>query len=550
MNDNVQILLNETWEQMKPVLMKEQTRIEELGKLSSLQAGIHDYIRVGYRKGKLDWADGKMFFEIFRPFDWSDSAYTWDTAIDITELTDELITQEWLPAFKQELEHLFYSNVHGPKYFDYHLELVLHFERPTGSDNLQWEERWIHEPKLSELQEALHVFIRDKVKSDPPVYPKEKDLFHFSRRLLNPEVFRGDLATLKELCEQLDHKLKPLPNLYEDWIRHSGLAFRFWADDILLPQYYDTGGLFNRTLTLKPDEARPAIEPADLDKLVYGALRIGMMDSGDRRQYLEYAVQLGSEQANSYLQQGSGTIESQRRTAHMHGQANDILHTIQIKLLTDTEESYTEALTYLCDLLRQGFPVEYSLKLSGSKSKQLLPVKGLAKSSLHRFFVGALQYPALHPLLAEYAQLAMKEFAWYGDVESGEKSVMPGTYAVLGLALHNKEYFPLLQQYMKLVDTEHQLAHNSFTEAFISTYQLDEQLLPVLISILFGSGESARPVKGLADHFDSPELAKLLAGHLEALEDYRRDLLLYLIFGSQSKQNRFLKQVGLLPTSR
>ncbi|MEK3788392.1 DUF6138 family protein [Paenibacillus sp. FSL K6-1230] len=545
MNDNVQILLNETWEHMKPVLMKEQARIEELGKLSSLQAGIHDYIRVGYRKGKFNWADGKMFFEISRPFDWSDSAYTWDTAIDITELTDELITQQWLPAFKQELERLFYDNVHGPKYFDYHLELVLHFERPTGSDSLQWTERWIHEPKLSELQKALHTFIRDKVQSAPPIYPKEKDLFHFSRQLVNPEVFPDDLATLKELCEHLDHKLKPIPKLYEDWVRHSGLAFRFWADDRLLPQYYDAGGLFNRTLTLKPDEARPAIEPSQLDKLVYGALRIGMTDSGDRRQYLEYAVQLGSEQAHSYLQQGSGTIESQRRTAHIQGQANDILHTIQIKLLTDTEESYADALTYLCDLLRQGFPVEYSLKLGGSKSKLLLPVKGLAKSPLHRFFVGALQYPALHPLLSEYAQLAMKEFAWYGDVESGEKSVMPGSYAVLGLALHSKAYFPLLQHYMELVDTEHQLAHNAFAEAFISTYQLDEQLLPVLISILLGSGESARPVKGLADQFDSPELAQLLADHLKALEDYQRDLVLYLIFGSQSKQNRFLKQVGL-----
>lgn len=39
MNDNVQILLNETWEHMKPVLMKEQARIEEPGEAQFTAGG-------------------------------------------------------------------------------------------------------------------------------------------------------------------------------------------------------------------------------------------------------------------------------------------------------------------------------------------------------------------------------------------------------------------------------------------------------------------------------------------------------------------------------
>lgn len=49
-----------------------------------------------------------------------------------------------------------------------------------------------------------------------------------------------------------------------------------------------------------------------------------------------------------------------------------------------------------------------------------------------------------HPLLAEYAEAVMEEVKWYNDVESGEKSAMPGTYAVMGLGLKGTGYFPLV----------------------------------------------------------------------------------------------------------
>lgn len=87
---------------------------------------------------------------------------------------------------------------------------------------------------------------------------------------------------------------------------------------------------------------------------------------------------------------------------------------IEIRILYEEDFAYGEALDYIIGLLRQGFPNRYALKLK-SGQKKFLPVKNLAKSGLHQFFANALDYPALFPKLAVYAETAM-----------------PGTYAVMG----------------------------------------------------------------------------------------------------------------------
>ena len=42
-------------------------------------------------------------------------------------------------------------------------------------------------------------------------------------------------------------------------------------------------------------------------------------------------------------------------------------------------------------------------------------------------------FSELYDKLANYAKVVMKEFEWYQDVEEGEKSLLPGSYAVFGL---------------------------------------------------------------------------------------------------------------------
>ncbi|WP_017811984.1 DUF6138 family protein [Paenibacillus shenyangensis] len=545
MDATIELLLEETWEQLESLSEREQKRISEFGQRSTLQAGIHDYIRIGYRKGKNNWTSGQMFIEIERPFSWSDSAYPWDTEVDIEAITDEMLIQEWLPALRKRLEPVFYEDQLGSQYYDYKLEVSLYIERALVEDTLQHTEYWTNESKREALRLAMETFIRDKVESPPPLYPKELDLFFFSELLLNSDIWARRTDRIIELATQLDHKLKPIPKLHAEWDRNLISALRTWANEQWLPVYFDATGSYAQPFSLKVDADSRPVDPQELELLLYAALCMGRQSADERQQYLEYVAQLGSDKATRYLKEGSGQVESSRKNAHIHGKANDILQLIEIKLLNEDPAAYREAITYLCDLLRQGFPREYKLKL-GSKTKLFLSVKGLAKSPLHRLFAAAMLYPELYPLIADYAQLAMQEFAWYNDVEPGEKSVMPGTYAVLGLGLHSDEYFPLLVDYMKLVDTEHQMAHNSYIQTFIETHEVEPRLVPVLAAILLGSGQSARPVKGLADRWNTPELVLALDQQLTSLEDYQQEQLLYLIFGSASKQKKFLQHASQL----
>ncbi|OAB44693.1 DUF6138 family protein [Paenibacillus glacialis] len=107
----------------------------------------------------------------------------------------------------------------------------------------------------------------------------------------------------------------------------------------------------------------------------------------------------------------------------------------------------------------------------------------MAKSQTHRFFANALQYSELFPKLEAYARLAMVEHEWYDDTEE-EKNCVPGTYAVFGLGLTDKQYFPLVGTYMSLVDQEHQYVQQSFTLALIQHYGIDTTTLPTSDALL------------------------------------------------------------------
>lgn len=101
------------------------------------------------------------------------------------------------------------------------------------------------------------------------------------------------------------------------------------------------------------------------------------------------------------MEKGSGRFESIRKRDVFEGQANDILQTIDIRVMVEEENAYREALYYIIQLLEEGFPKGYKLTLK-SKAKNYLPIKKVAKSKLHQFFANCLQYPNLFPLLADY----------------------------------------------------------------------------------------------------------------------------------------------------
>jgi len=539
LNQAAEAFLQDVWHRMTEIYERENRRIGELPKPRSLQAGMKDYLRVAWRKPKGGGGYGRIHIDVFEPFDWSDDAYKSEAGSYVQELTDEVLADEVFPAFIERMNRIFLDGPYDPQFFDYRLELVLEFDRDDHV--LRLSQVLVNEAKRLRLRQRLDAFIQTKILSDLPVRPAKEDEFFFARLLLNPDLFEQKRENVEPLIRRLGDKLRENPGRAAGWEAECMSAFKAWAQERFLPRYFQRTGDFGMPWVLQEADGRGEPAPDELEFFLYAAQEIGTLEPDTRQQYLELAVQLGSEQAAAFLAHGSGRFESMRRSGRFQGKANDVLQTIEIRILSEEEEAYAEALEYLIDLLKNGFPKGYRFGLK-SKEKHFLPLPKLAKSRLHQFFGNALRYPALYPKLAEYAGLAMEEFAWYRDVEPGEKSVMPGTYAVFGLGLCSDAYFELVQQYMKLVDTEHQSMQDGYADAFIEAHGLSVETMPVWVSILLGGSESAKPVKSAP--IDSPEYVDALLAELETIKGYPREAVLYRIFGSPGKLAQVAKKAS------
>ncbi|UHA73439.1 DUF6138 family protein [Paenibacillus sp. 481] len=532
MNQAAEAFLNDIWCQITAIYEKESQRINELQDRSRLQAGVKDYLKVAWKKGKFNWAQGKIHIDVYEPFSWSDSSYTYEAGTYIVELTEEILMHEFFPALCDRMNKLFRSDDYGSHFFDYQFELVFEFE--WEQSKLRHAQSLLNEEKLQGLKQTLDIFIDTKILSDLPVLPHKNDEFFFAHHLMNPELMEQKREVIEPLIQRLSDKLRTNKERSDTWAYYYTSAFKKWAEERFLNQYFERTGLFGSGMVLKNEAERNERYVQELDFFIYAALQVGSKEPDTREKYLKLAAQLGSEQATRYLNEGSGRFENTCKSSLIQASANDIMQTMEIHIVSEEEAAYGEALDFINQLLQQGFPKAYKLKFKlKSKDKHYLPLKKLAKSSLHQFFAHAIRYPALFPQLAAYAELAMEEFAWYPDVEPGEKSVMPGTYAVFGLGIFSDAYFPLVQRYMELVDTEHQSAQDGYAQAFIEAHGLTAAHMPVFVSILLGGGQSAKPIKNIA--IDTPELADALLRELATKEDYEREAVLYRIFGSNKK---------------
>ncbi|MGE7954015.1 DUF6138 family protein [Lysinibacillus xylanilyticus] len=521
MNQAVEAFLNKVWKEITTIYAQESKRINEFKDGSTLQVGVHNYLRVTWRKGKFTWAKGKIHID-FSKSSYS-SPYKLDVDAYIMELTDELLTEEFFPALCRLVDDLFRSEELGPRFFDYKFEIVFEFEWERSK--LTLNKQLLNEPKLSQLQKTLDHFIQTMILSDSLMLP-EKDVFFFAKHLVNPDLMKQEVEVIDPLVRRLSDKLNNNQELKNNWIRRYTSAFDKWAIDFL-SQHFTRSSNYGMNWTLK--EVHPPVDTIEMEFFLYTALQIGNSDPYIPQKYMELAIQLGSKEAADYLKNGSGKFARTYRGELIEGRNNDITQTIEIQILSEEELAYKEALDYIIDLLKQGFSKSYQLKLESSQ-KNFLPLKELARSELHQFFANALSYPALFPKLAEYADTAMEEYAWYEDVEPSEESVMPGTYAVMGLGLYSEDYFPLVCRYMELVDTEHQLAQDGYAEAFIEAHGVKKELMPVIVSILQGGIDEGTLVKNLT--IDSLELAEALFEALKDKEIYECEMVLCRIFES------------------
>ncbi|MDK8181300.1 DUF6138 family protein [Paenibacillus sp. UMB4589-SE434] len=400
----------------------------------------------------------------------------------------------------------------------------------------------VYEEKKRQLLERIHAYIEKKLEKG--FYPTEPlETFFLTRHLLDPHLFHEpEAARTIALFDRIQELNKERVQVLAEHRRNIIRALTGWAEAVFLPHYYDVPRSNYRTneYEIKPgavlEKMNEPNQPIDL--LLYGAVMIIRYEPNYSKYkgqaFLKIAMQLGSGKAGRMLKEGSDSFSQE--DVHMRHElseckANDIFSLITVVIHKEEAGAYERVILFILSLLRKGFPKSYKIKLKSSV-REVLPVKGLAKSDTHRFFANALAYSELHPLLEEYAREAMEEFEWYEDTE-GEKNVMPGSYAVFGLGLVAERYFPLVEAYMALVDDEHQLVQDKFTAAFAETHGVTERSIPALVACLLRSHDSLK--LKIQPELENEDKLALLVQHVEALTDYEAERVLYPIWGKTEK---------------
>ena len=507
---------------------------------NELWEGITDYLKIKQRKDNIEFHN-------------NEEEYTCPsiTIKDFEQLPDDFIDNELLPALEEQLTQMFFN----PEFyyrFEYKLTLVFDFLSASGH-HARKQMRLEHPERKAELKERLDTYVQ-KVIYEATEKMKEKELHSFFDKLFNFELTGYSEDKVIEILNKgitlIDPKWKKTLKEYQ-WclLYHT----REWKEKVFMKLYYKGE---DDDYSLKKGITPEKVDAHKLNLFVAQALwhikfKEYSWDVEDACEDLERAAkELGSKKAAMYLKEGTGILPNDLihyKDSDIECDANDVFAEISVKIKQESAMAYDKALDFIIALLKSDFPASYHIKFSSKAPKQFLDIKGIAKSPTHRFFAQALQYEELRPKLVSYAEVAMKEFQWYNDVEEGEKSCMPGSYAVFGLGLIGEEYFPLVSQYFALLDDEHQMIHKYFVSALIDRYGVNEKSLPLICQGIT-SAQFDMVFKNLEKEMEKPENKELLAKFLKEKEDffkankeqgfykYYEEDIYYAIYGKQWKK--------------
>lgn len=512
---------------------------------NELWEGITDYLKIKQRKDKID------FHNTSEEYSGSPSI----TIKDFDQLPDDFIDNELLPALEEQLTQMFF-NPELYYRFQYKLTLVFDFLSATGH-HARKQVRLEHPERKAELKERLDTYVQ-KVIYEATEKMKEKEVHTFFDKLFDFELTGYSEDKIIEILDKgialIDPKWKKTLKEYQ-WclLYHSNK----WKKEVFMPLYYKVKGEdWSKKYTLKEGLQAKDIDNAKLNLFVAQALwhikhKEYSWDVKFACEDLERAAkELGSKKAAMYLKEGTGILSNDLihyKDSEVECDANDVFAEISVKIKQESATAYEKALDFIIALLKSDFPASYYIKFSSKAPKQFLDIKGIAKSPTHRFFAQALQYEELRPKLVAYAEVAMKEFQWYNDVEEGEKSCMPGSYAVFGLGLIGEEYFPLVSQYFSLLDDEHQMVHKYFVSVLIDRYGVNEKSLPLICQGII-SAQFDMVFKNLEKEMEKPENKQLLTNFLKEKEaffiankepgfyKYYEEDIYYAIYGKQWKK--------------
>ena len=511
---------------------------------NELWEGITNYLKIKQLRDKI---------EVYT----SDGEYTSKsiTIAGFHEIPQETVENTIIPALEEQLTQMFFN----PDFyyrFEYKLTLVFEFQFGLGR-HIQKKLHLENPKRKAELKERLDAYVQ-KVIYDETAKMKEKEIHSFFDKLFDFELNGYSEDKVIEILEKgfllIDPKWK---KTMEEYLWCLLYYSNQWKEQVFVPLYYNVKGEdWSKEYTLKKDLEVKNIDQAKLNLFIQQALwRIKYKEySWDVRfacEDLERAAkELGSEKAAMYLKKGTGNLPENiihYKDDDIECDANDVFAEISVKIKQESAATYDKALDFIIALLNTDFPRSYQIKLSSKAPKQFLDIKGIAKSSTHRFFAQALQYEELHSKITAYAEAAMREFEWYNDVEEGEKSCMPGSYAVFGLGLVGEEYFPLVSKYFELLDDEHQMVHKYFVSALIDRYGMNEKSLPLICQGIT-SAQFDMVFKNLAKEMENPEKKELLINFLKEKEKsfaadknqgsykYYEEEIYYAIYGKQWKK--------------
>ena len=508
---------------------------------NELWEGITDYLKIKQRKDKIE------FHNTSEEYSGSPSI----TIKDFDQLPDDFIDNELLPALEEQLTQMFFN----PEFyyrFEYKLTLVFDFLTATGH-HARKQVRLEHPERKAELKERLDTYVQ-KVIYEATEKMKEKEVHTFFDKLFDFELTGYSEDKVVEILNKgitlIDPKWKKTLKEYQ-WclLYHT----REWKEKVFMKLYYKGE---DDDYSLKKGITPEKVDAHKLNLFVAQALwhikyKEYSWDVEDACEDLERAAkELGSKKAAMYLKEGTGILPNELihyKDSEVECDANDVFAEISVKIKQESAMAYDKALDFIIALLNANFPASYYIKFSSKAPKQFLDIKGIAKSPTHRFFAQALQYEELRPKLVAYAEVAMKEFQWYNDVEEGEKSCMPGSYAVFGLGLIGEEYFPLVTKYFSLLDDEHQMIHKYFVSALIDRYGVNEKSLPLICQGIT-SAQFDMVFKNLEKEMEKPENKELLAKFLKEKEaffiankepgfyKYYEEDIYYAIYGKQWKK--------------
>ena len=508
---------------------------------NELWEGITDYLKIKQRKDKIEFHN--------TPEEYSGSPSI--TIKDFDQLPDDFIDNELLPALEEQLTQMFFN----PEFyyrFEYKLTLVFDFLSATGH-HARKQVRLEHPERKAELKERLDTYVQ-KVIYEATEKMKEKELHSFFDKLFDFELTGYSEDKVVEILNKgitlIDPKWKKTLKEYQ-WclLYHT----REWKEKVFMKLYYKGE---DDDYSLKKGITPEKVDAHKLNLFVAQALwhikyKEYSWDVEDACEDLERAAkELGSKKAAMYLKEGTGILPNELihyKDSDIECDANDVFAEISVKIKQESATAYDKALDFIIALLNADFPASYYIKFSSKAPKQFLDIKGIAKSPTHRFFAQALQYEELRPKLVAYAEVAMKEFQWYNDVEEGEKSCMPGSYAVFGLGLIGEEYFPLVTKYFSLLDDEHQMVHKYFVSALIDRYGVNEKSLPLICQGIT-SAQFDMVFKNLEKEMEKPENKQLLTNFLKEKEaffiankepgfyKYYEEDIYYAIYGKQWKK--------------